>query len=111
MPTSFTGLDLAVWSSFSGPAIVLALLAFAYRAHSRRANFGTAVVYPDLVWKKSSRSAQGNCVEVATIPGVILVRDSKNPIDGAALHFAEASWMEFIGSVKSGEMEPARAQH
>lgn len=47
-------------------------------------------------WRKSARSAQGeNCVEVAAVPGVIAVRDSKNP-DGPALVFTRTEWRRFI---------------
>ncbi|MFC4051985.1 DUF397 domain-containing protein [Actinomadura syzygii] len=40
----------------------------------------------DLVWRKSSRSASngGECGELASAPGVVAVRDSKNP-DGPTL--------------------------
>jgi hypothetical protein len=31
-------------------------------------------------WRKSTRSGEGNCVEVAdNLPGVVAVRDSKDP--------------------------------
>jgi hypothetical protein len=62
---------------------------------------------PDLngaAWRKSSYSNQegGNCVEVADgFPGVVPVRDSKDP-DGPALVFAAASWAAFIAEVKAG---------
>ncbi|WP_245647176.1 DUF397 domain-containing protein [Microtetraspora niveoalba] len=58
-------------------------------------------------WKKSSRSGSsgGNCVEVASnLPGVIAVRDSKNP-DGPKLLFTPAEWRAFIGGVKDGEFD------
>ncbi|GAB7032386.1 DUF397 domain-containing protein [Streptomyces sp. NPDC021749] len=54
------------------------------------------------VWRKSSYSDGGadNCVEVADdFPGVVPVRDSKDP-DGPALRFPAAAWSSFIGSVK-----------
>ncbi|GAA2614005.1 DUF397 domain-containing protein [Actinomadura fulvescens] len=38
-----------------------------------------------LVWRKSSRSAEGTdaqCVEVAALPGIVAVRDSKAPEAG-----------------------------
>ncbi|MET7670953.1 DUF397 domain-containing protein [Micromonospora luteifusca] len=49
-------------------------------------------------WRKSSRSSGngGNCVEVAdNLPGVIGVRDSKDPT-GPALNFAPKSWRAFV---------------
>ncbi|WP_155346961.1 DUF397 domain-containing protein [Acrocarpospora pleiomorpha] len=59
------------------------------------------------VWKKSSRSADngGECVEVAVnIPGIVAVRDSKNP-EGPALIFTPAEWRAFLGGVKHGEFD------
>ncbi|MFG1674680.1 DUF397 domain-containing protein [Micromonospora sp. NPDC049282] len=49
-------------------------------------------------WRKSTRSGTsgGNCVEVADgIPGVVGVRDSKDPA-GPALTFSPASWCAFL---------------
>jgi hypothetical protein len=62
---------------------------------------------PDLKgaeWHKSSASGNtGNCVEVAAnLPGIVAVRDSKNP-DGAALVFSPAEWEAFIDGVCLGE--------
>ena len=60
------------------------------------------------VWVKSTRSSgsgSGDCVEVArNLPGVVGVRDSKNP-DGPALVFSPAEWSAFLGGVKSGEFD------
>ncbi|MDX3111193.1 DUF397 domain-containing protein [Nonomuraea angiospora] len=67
----------------------------------------TATDLAGAVWKKSSRSGNngGNCVEVATnLPGVIAVRDSKNP-NGPALRFTQAEWDAFLGGVKLGEFD------
>ncbi|MDG4783572.1 DUF397 domain-containing protein [Micromonospora sp. WMMD961] len=53
-------------------------------------------------WRKSTRSggSGGNCVEVAdNLPGVVGVRDSKDPT-GAALAFAPATWAAFVSGVK-----------
>ncbi|GAA0582634.1 DUF397 domain-containing protein [Actinomadura livida] len=40
----------------------------------------------DVTWRKASRSGEngGNCVELAGLPGVVAVRDSKDP-DGPVL--------------------------
>ncbi|PZF99504.1 DUF397 domain-containing protein [Micromonospora deserti] len=52
-------------------------------------------------WRKSSRSSGngGNCVEVAdNLPGVVGVRDSKDPT-GPALVFEPAAWRAFVAHV------------
>jgi hypothetical protein len=58
------------------------------------------------MWRKSTRSGStGNCVEVAdNLPGVIAVRDSKNPT-GPALIFTPSEWTAFTGGVKDGEFD------
>ncbi|MEU7843471.1 DUF397 domain-containing protein [Micromonospora sp. NPDC049114] len=53
------------------------------------------------IWRKSRRSGSsgGNCVEVAdNLPGVVGVRDSKDPA-GPALTFDPATWRAFITQV------------
>ncbi|MGK5557518.1 DUF397 domain-containing protein [Actinomadura kijaniata] len=39
------------------------------------------------VWRKASRSTNngGNCVEVASTPGIVALRDSKSPQHGMLL--------------------------
>lgn len=58
------------------------------------------------IWRTSSRSdTDGQCVEVATnIPGIIAVRDSREP-DGPALIFTPAEWEAFVGGVNDGEFD------
>ncbi|MGW6456882.1 DUF397 domain-containing protein [Streptomyces sp. NPDC055078] len=51
-----------------------------------------------LVWFKSSYSDSSNpndCVEVATTPGTVHVRDSKNPA-GPRLAVPPATWTAFL---------------
>jgi hypothetical protein len=57
------------------------------------------------VWRKSTRSNNGGaCVEVATnLPGVVAVRDSKNPA-GPKLIVASDQWQAFIRGLKDGHL-------
>jgi hypothetical protein len=53
----------------------------------------------ELAWFKSSYSDGpdgDSCVEIATTPGTIHVRDSKNIETGPRLAFAPATWAEFV---------------
>ncbi|WP_406064034.1 DUF397 domain-containing protein [Micromonospora sp. NBC_00860] len=52
-------------------------------------------------WRKSTRSGSGggDCVEVAdNLPGIVGVRDSKDP-DGPALVFGPVAWRAFVTEV------------
>ncbi|MFP3991741.1 DUF397 domain-containing protein [Streptomyces sp. E11-3] len=54
------------------------------------------------VWRKSSHSNGdgGNCVEVRDdLPGLVPVRDSKNP-HGPALVFPASAWAPFVSHLK-----------
>jgi hypothetical protein len=55
------------------------------------------------LWGKSSYSSNaGNCVEVAVnLPGVVAVRDSKDPA-GPALTFTPAAWHAFTARLRRG---------
>lgn len=67
---------------------------------------------PDLstaVWRKSSYSNGdgGTCVEVAdNRPGLVPVRDSKNP-HGPALLIPGRAWTAFIKGIKGGDFPAA----
>ncbi|HEY6316044.1 MAG TPA: DUF397 domain-containing protein [Streptosporangiaceae bacterium] len=52
-------------------------------------------------WQKSSYSSQsGNCVEVAgNLPGLVAVRDSKEP-GGAKLAVSRELWLAFIKGLR-----------
>ena len=55
------------------------------------------------MWRKSARSNNGGaCVEVATnLPGIVAVRDSKDP-HGPQLVFTRTAWSAFALGVKAG---------
>lgn len=57
-----------------------------------------------LVWRKSTESLNGDCVEIAPLPGGVAVRDSKNP-DGAMLTFTRSEWRAFLAGVSKGEFD------
>jgi hypothetical protein len=53
-------------------------------------------------WRTSSYSGSngGTCVEVAdNLPGVIAVRDSKDP-DGPVLRFSRSDWSAFVVGIR-----------
>ncbi|HEY0935271.1 MAG TPA: DUF397 domain-containing protein [Trebonia sp.] len=53
-----------------------------------------------LTWRKSTFSGNdgGNCVEAASAPGRLLVRDTTDR-DGAVLSFAPGAWREFAAAI------------
>ncbi|MFI6272468.1 DUF397 domain-containing protein [Micromonospora zamorensis] len=54
-------------------------------------------------WRKSTRSDDGNCVEVASADdGTVGVRDSKDVI-GPMLEFRPATWSAFTGAIRAGK--------
>jgi hypothetical protein len=62
---------------------------------------GSQIDLSTALWRKStySNGSGGNCVEIADgFPGVVPVRDSKDP-DGPALVFGASTWSAFIGLV------------
>lgn len=57
-------------------------------------------------WMKSSLSyANGNCVEVASLPGYeIGVRNSRD-VEELVLRFTPDEWHAFLGGVRNGEFD------
>ena len=53
-------------------------------------------------WRKSSFSGNGgaDCVETGTVPGAVLVRDTKERGNGLVLRASPEDWKRFITSIK-----------
>ncbi len=58
-------------------------------------------------FRKSSYSGGngGNCVEVAAVPGIVGVRDSKLGADSPILAVTSAEWSTFVNAVKAGRFD------
>ena len=58
----------------------------------------------ELNWRKSSYSGSTqhteNCVQAAAIPGMVAVRDSKNPSAGY-ITVSPAAWRQFLDQVRN----------
>jgi hypothetical protein len=67
--------------------------------HGNELPASTAIT--SLVWRKSTASNgnQSACVEIAWNPGLILVRDSKDP-GGHRLRFDQTAWQGFLGNIR-----------
>jgi hypothetical protein len=53
-------------------------------------------------WRKASYSAtNGNCVEVADAPSLVLVRDTTRR-DGGTLAFSPDAWAAFTAQISNG---------
>ena len=65
----------------------------------------------DATWAKSSFSfSNGNCVEVAALPGgSVAVRDSQDPA-GPVLRFTRDGWDTFLAGARRGKSEVSLAR-
>lgn len=52
-------------------------------------------------WYRSSFCASGSCLEVATVPRAVLVRDSKQAAASPILTFDPEMWQAFVDAVKA----------
>jgi hypothetical protein len=55
-------------------------------------------------WRKSSFSAEGDCLEWAMGPSSVRLRDSKDPT-GPQLVLNHSEWAAFIAGIKHGEAD------
>lgn len=61
---------------------------------------------PTLIWRKSTRSDSGGCVEVALANGIVFLRDSKRP-SGSVLSIAPRVWAALIAEVRYSAIDIA----
>jgi hypothetical protein len=56
----------------------------------------------DPCWRKSSYSGNGgaDCVEAGIVPGVVLIRDTKNRERGPVLRISPGDWKRFTAPMK-----------
>lgn len=57
------------------------------------------------VWRKSTASGSGDCVEVAFAADAVYVRCSKKP-SGPHLTFSYSEWTAFLTGARRGEFDP-----
>jgi hypothetical protein len=69
---------------------------------SSLSSYGTIAQEPQ--WRRSSRCASRECVEVGTQDGMVLVRDSKDP-SGGVLRYSFDEWRAFVVGVRAGEFD------
>lgn len=57
-----------------------------------------------VVFRKSRHSSDGHCVEIGSLDGYVLVRDSKDE-RGPVLTFSHVEWLAFLAGVRDGEFD------
>ena len=61
-----------------------------------------------LNWRKSARSINaGNCTEVASSAGVVVVKDSQDP-HGLEFLYSANSWRAFLNAARTGHFDRDR---
>jgi hypothetical protein len=58
----------------------------------------------DVRWTRSTRCDNSNCVEVAFIDDLVVVRNSAEPFGPMLLH-TRAEWAAFTAAVKAGDFD------
>jgi hypothetical protein len=56
------------------------------------------------VWRKSSKSKDGECVEIARVDDLVGVRDSKDPT-GPVLELSAEVFRDFVSDIKRGAFD------
>jgi Domain of unknown function (DUF397) len=55
-------------------------------------------------WRRSSKCAAGDCVEVLLGEDRVAMRDSKSP-EAGVLQFDRDAWIGFVSAVRSGKFD------
>jgi hypothetical protein len=58
-------------------------------------------------WKVARNCGQASCVQVASLPAAIAMRDSKDPT-GPVLTYPRAAWLDFVSQAKLGVFDAHR---
>jgi hypothetical protein len=69
-----------------------------------QARGGTRDTINSLLWRKSTASGGGNCVEVAFTKEAVFVRDS-NALSGFVMSFSPSEWIAFLVGVRDGDFD------
>jgi Domain of unknown function (DUF397) len=56
------------------------------------------------VWRRASYCYTGECVEVSTQDGTVMIRDSKDP-QGGTLRIDAGEWQVLVGDIKAGMLD------
>ena len=59
----------------------------------------------NIIWRKSTASGSGECVEVAFAGEAVLGRHSRDP-SGPSLTFSKSEWVAFLTGVRNREFDP-----
>jgi Domain of unknown function (DUF397) len=64
--------------------------------------------WPSNVWRRSTASGGGNCIEVSVISGSVFMRHSQDP-SGLVLKFSLPEWEAFLTGVRNGEFDTGKS--
>jgi Domain of unknown function (DUF397) len=59
--------------------------------------------FTDIPWRTATKSAAGNCVQIARRGDMIMIADSKDP--GPFLSYTLQEWDAFLDGAKKGEFD------
>jgi hypothetical protein len=95
-------------SSYSGnggsACIEVGAVPWRKSSYSSGAGGSNCVEVGAVPWRKSTHSGNGDgdCVEAGHLPGVVLIRDTKDNGTGPVLRLTQADWGRFTSAVHAG---------